>query len=404
MSSETSGPAATGAVYRGPALFGGGFRPFFLAAPIYTSCVALVWLAYYFGWVDVELDVPGFVWHAHEMLLGFSVAVLAGFFLTAVPSWTDSPSLRGRPLAVLFAIWLLGRIAMWLSMVLPAWLVAVVDLSFLAALVLFLAPALASAKTHNLAFIPLLGLLMGANFLFHLDALGLLQGSGVRGLYLGIDTLALIIAMIGGRVIPSFTASAFEAAGRRSPILPTPRLNRFALGSLTLLVAVDLILPGTSVAGVVALGAAGLHLWRLTYWRGYLTLGQPIVWVLHLAYLWLVVGLALRGLSGIADVISPSLATHVIVIGAFGSMTMGFMTRASLGHTGRERVAPPVAVAGYALISLACLVRLVLPLIDPSRYDVSVAAAGLCWALGFGLVSLMLWPILTRPRPDGEPG
>ena len=119
----------------------------------------------------------------------------------------------------------------------------------------------------------------------------------MRGLYLAIDTLALIIAMIGGRVIPSLTASAFEAAGRRAPILPTPRLNRFALGSLALLVAVDLILPGTAIAGVVALGAAGLHLGRLAYWRGHLTLGQPIVWVLHIAYLWLVAGLALRGLS-----------------------------------------------------------------------------------------------------------
>jgi uncharacterized protein involved in response to NO len=140
-------------------------------------------------------------------------------------------------------------------MVLPTWLVALVDLRILAALVLFLGPALASAKKRNLAFIPLLGLLMGANLLFHLDALGLIQGSAVRGLYLGIDTLALIIVMIGDRVIPSFTASAFEAAGRRSPILPTPRLDRFALGSLTLLVAVDLIPPGTPIAGVVALGA-----------------------------------------------------------------------------------------------------------------------------------------------------
>ncbi len=324
--------------------------------------------------------------------------------MTAVPSWTDSPSVRGRPLAVLFGIWLLGRVALWLSTVLPAWLVAVVDLGFLAALVLILIPALTSAKKHNLVFIPLLGLLMGANFLVHLDALGLLQGSAVRGLYLAVDTLALIIAMIGGRVIPSFTASAFEAAGRRAPILPTPRLNRFALGSLALLVAVDLILPDTPIAGVVAVCAAGLHLWRLAYWQGYLALGQPIVWVLHVAYLWLVAGLALRGVSGITNVISPSLAVHVIVIGAFGSMTIGFMTRASLGHTGRARAAPRAAVAGYLLLSFACLVRLILPLIDPSLYDVSVAISGLGWALGFGLVSLMLWPILTRPRPDGEPG
>ena len=404
MNSEPSDPSASGAAYRGPAFFADGFRPFFLAAPLYTTCAVLAWLAIYFGWLDLDPRVPGFVWHAHEMLFGYSAAVLAGFFLTAVPSWTDSPPVRGRPLAVLFGIWLLGRVSLWASTVLPAWLVAVVDLSFLATLVLFLMPALTSAKKHNLVFIPLLGLLMGANLLVHLDTLGFLQASAVRGLYLAIDTLALVIAMIGGRVIPSFTASAFEAAGRRAPILPTPRLNRFALGALVLLVATDLILPDTPVAGVVALGAAGLHLWRLAYWRGHLTLGQPIVWVLHIAYLWLVAGLALRGLSGIAHVISPSLAVHVIVIGAFGSMTMGFMTRVSLGHTGRERIAPPAAVAGYALLSLACLERLILPLIDPSLYDASVALSGLGWALGFGLVSLMLWPLLTRPRPDGEPG
>ncbi len=391
--------------YRGLVFFAIGLRPFFLGAPIYTTCAILIWLALYFGRLTLEGNLANYVWHAHEMLFGYSCAVLAGFFLTVLPSWTDTLPIRDTRLAVLFAVWLAGRVALWASPVLPAALVAGVDLAFLMLLVIYVGPPLVQSKgRHNLIFIPLLGLLMGANFLVHLEALGVGEGVAVHGLYLAVDTLVLILSMIGGRIIPAFTKNALEATGRSSRIIVIPKLNSLALGSLSIVVVADLILPSTIVSGVALLAAAALNFARLACWRSLATLGQPIVWVLHLAYLWLVVGLAIRGIADVMGILVPSLALHVLIIGAFGTMTMGFMTRASLGPTGHQPVAPPIAVAGYLFVTLAALLRVGMPLIDSGLYDLSVALSGLCWAAGFGAISVMVWPILTRPRPDGQPG
>ena len=384
-------------------VFSYGFRPFFLGAGIYATLAVPAALCAYLGLVEWPADWPVGLWHAHEMLFGYAVAAVVGFMLTAVPGWQKSEPVAGPRLAALAAVWLAGRLAMWGAGWLPAWLVTALDVAFLPLVIALGLPALwlARSRRHRL-FLAVLGLLTLANVTVHAEAAGFIVGD--FGIDLALDTLALTIAILGGRVVPAFTTGALKSAGLRDAVAPNPIADRVALATVAAFVAADVVAnlwPGAApAAGGVALAAAAANGWRMAGWATRHTLGAPIVWVLHLGYAWLVIGLAAKGLAGLG-MIELVAAQHLLAIGAIGTMTLAIMTRAGLGHTGRPIVAPPAIVAAYGLVSLAAISRVV----ATSAFAVpALVTAAAAWTLAFGLFTAVYWPILTRPRPDGRPG
>ena len=386
-------------------LFGYGFRPFFLASGTYAFIIVALWL------FELELGFwPGAapaleLIHIHELLFGVIVAAIAGFLLTAVPGWTDGKVLRGRRLALLFSVWLLGRVAVLASPILPGTLVAVADLAFLALLLGLLAPVLIRAKRpRNLPVLALIGGPIVANLLFHLSWLGV-SNSGVGiGALIGLDLVLFLVSMIGGRIVPAFTLNALRRRGTPVELKPWPRLDQATLAATALMLPLDLAPIGSIPAGLMAALAAALHGLRLSRWHGPRTVAEPIVWILHVAYLWIPLGLGLKALWLLGEIGLPSTWVHALTVGAFTGMILAVMTRASLGHTGRALTAPRPIVLCYVAITLAALIRVFGPLTGDAAYEPTLLAAGALWLVAFGAFVAVYAPILSRPRPDGRPG
>ena len=386
-------------VRRGWAVLGYGFRPFFLLAGAYAAIAVPAFLIMRAGLADAPVVWPPMLWHAHEMIFGYATAVIAGFLLTAVPGWQQAPPVAGVRLGVLVALWAAGRAAMWTQGLWPPLAVAAVDLAFLPALVAVGVPALLAPRAaRNRIFLAVLSVLVLANLLIHAAAAG--RAPFVLGADLGLDTLALLIAILGGRVVPAFTTNALAAGGRRGLVRAADRRDVVAVATVVLVLLADGLSPwiGTTVPALLALLAAAANAWRMVGWGTPATRHAPIVWVLHLGYAWLAVGLAAKGLGGLG-LIDPASARHGIAVGAVGTMPLAVMTRAALGHTGRPIVAAKPIVLAYVLVSLAAIGRLAAPLADWL-----VSTSGLAWSLAFVLFTVVYAPILCRPRPDGRPG
>lgn len=383
-------------------LFAYGFRPFFLVAGLYGALAVPLWLASYAGGIDLAPALPPTLWHGHEMLFGYGTAVLAGFLLTAAPTWSGTAPVRGAALAGLLVLWLGGRLGLALGGQVPG-MVAAIDLAFLPALLVAISPALQSAARHNLVFLPLLGVLTLANLASHLDALGLLVGIGSPALLIALDLFVLMIGLIGGRIVPAFTATALKAQGGPPTVRPFVLLDRLAIASLVAVLLADVIgVP--VVAGVVALLAALLNGLRMTGWATTKILREPIVWVLHLGYAWLAAGLAWKGLIILVGLAPPSEGLHGLAVGAVGTMTLAVMSRAALGHTGRPLRAPTPIVAAYLLVSSAALIRLAAPLLTSDLHLSAIFVSGLLWTAAFAVFSGIYVPVLICPRVDGKPG
>lgn len=390
----------------GFALFNYGFRPFFFFAGLFAVVSVGVWLLLFTGHADLGLqDMPA-RWHAHEMLFGYTMAAVAGFFLTVVPNWTRAKAQKGRVLMVLTALWLLGRAVMWGQGALPYGVVMAGDMLFLLGLGSVVArPLLDPQHRRQFVFVPILLGLIVANAMMHLDVLGFAALEidwGLRGLMLGLDATLVLIAVMGGRVTPSFTSSFIGHADPSVKVKQSPALDRAVMAATWGVLVVDLVWPERWLGGVVALLAAGLHLVRLGGWQGLRTLANPILWVLHLGYLWLVAGLALKGLADFG-LLAQTDALHALTIGGFGTMTLAVMTRASLGHTGRGMKAHALIVVAYVLVSVAALARLAV-IIWPDAMVGLVLASGVAWVLAFAAFFAIYAPILIRPRIDGRPG
>jgi len=377
-------------------LFDLGFRPFFLGAAV----VAVAWMAL---WVltmrglPVESYYGTYRWHAHEMIFGYTVAVMAGFLLTAVQNWTDIPTVHGAPLAALFGLWCAARVAAFLPGIVPPLGNAVLDLAFLPALGLALAvPLVRGGAPRHVVFLLLLGLLEAADLLIHLDVLGVAEGAAARGTVLGLGVVVLAIAMIGGRVFPMFTA-------RLPDVHPKSRrpLEAAAMGSLVLFLGAVLFHPGSQAAGLTALLAAACHGARLWGWYDRRIWAEPLVWVLHLGYAWLVAGFLLWSLAAFG-VFPHALAVHAFTAGAIGVLTLGMMARVALGHTERPLKAARPTVAAFVLVNLAALARVVLPALSPALYGPALVAAGALWLMAFVLFLAVYVPVLTGP--DFQPG
>ena len=380
-----------------------GFRPFFLLAGLAGALTPPVFLAAYTGLIDADFGGPVTYWHGHEMIFGFVVAAVAGFLFTALANWTGRAPVRGATLGALVGLWLAGRAAMALAGFLPALLVAVVDLALLPALgVLVLRELIRGRNRRNLPFPVLLMVLFAANLLFHLERLGIAE-TARPGLYLAVHVIALLIAIVGGRVVPAFTTAALRRAGRDACLRSPPWLERAAIAAVAAVAVAELADPGGAAAGALALAAALLLAARLSGWRGLATLDQPILWVLHLGYGWLAVGFALKAAADLGGCLPPSAALHALTAGAAGTMILGVMTRAALGHTGRSLATPPAIVVAYGLISVGAALRVAEPVLAAPSV-VILSASALIWAGGFAIFTVLYWPILTRPRVDGRPG
>ncbi|MGH7059231.1 MAG: NnrS family protein [Stellaceae bacterium] len=385
----------------GPAIWSAGFRPFFLAAALWAVLAMPLWLAFYGGQATLPTALPAAIWHAHEMIFGYAAAVVAGFLLTAIPNWTGRMPLQGGPLAVLVALWALGRIAVLSSAQIGAPAAMACDLAFPAVFLAAMAREIAAGRNwRNLPMVGALTLLLAGNLLVHLEAVGLVSTAAL-GNRIGLATLLMLISFVGGRLIPSFTRN-WLAKERPDIGAPAPfgRLDRAVLA----IVAIALALwaaspeaPPTPWAGLAAGLAIGL---RLIRWHGRASWREPLVWVLHLGYLWLALGLLLLGFDELVSVLPPSAALHALTVGAVGTMTLAVMTRASLGHTGRGLAAGPVTTTIYVMVTIAAALRLVAPL-GGGSYLLLLWFAGAAWSAAFGLFVLFYAGPLASPRATG---
>ncbi len=393
INDPTKRPAPTGW-----APFALGFRPFFLAAGLYAVLMMALWLLVLNGTLKVGSLSPQ-VWHGHEMLFGFTVAVIGGFLLTAAQNWTGIKMPSGWPLAMLFVLWLAGRVG-FLIPGLPVGLVALLDLLFLPVLALTLAWTIIKARQLKNAPFPLLVLVLAtANGLVHLEALGRPAASLSMGLYLATYVVVTIIVMMGGRVIPSFTDNKLQTRARRWTSIEW----LVPIATLGALLAV-LIAPHSLAAIVLAALAASVHGIRLAGWYTHKIWSVPLLWILHLGYAWIVVGFALLALSAAGVQMAAMSSLHAFTAGAIGALTLGMMARVSLGHTGRSIESAPIMTLAFVAINLAALIRVGAPMLVPEAHAQSMDLAGLLWIVAFGLFVAIYMPILLRPRIDGKPG
>jgi uncharacterized protein involved in response to NO len=375
-----------------PALFTYGFRPFFLGAALTAALAVPAWLAMLATGTQPLGPFHGLAWHAHEMIFGYLAAVIAGFILTAVPNWTGRLPVTGWPLVGLFSLWIAGRVAT-AAVPWPA-AAAAVDLAFLFVLGLVVwREVLAGRNFRNAPVAGLVTLFAAANLLFHLDVQW--PGLAASAERLAIGVAAILIGLVGGRIIPSFTRNWMVKAGLSRLPASFGRFDKVTIAATGGTVALWIAFPQSRVTGTALLLAGGLHLIRLARWRGPSTIGEPIVAVLHVGYLWLGVSLMLLGLSPFVPVMG-SAALHALTAGAFGTMTLAVMTRASLGHTGRPISTDAATATIYVLVTLGALLRVAAPL-AADLYLPLLILGGLLWSAAFGLFAVAYGPILLKP-------
>ncbi|MBS4722460.1 NnrS family protein [Aeromonas caviae] len=383
-------------------LFRLGFRPFFLFGSLFSALAMLGWLGQLNGWFALPGIANPIWWHAHEMLFGFGAAIVAGFLLTAVQNWTAHPGVRGWPLALVVGLWAIPRgLLPWFGE--SNVTLMVMDLAWLPLCTWFLArPIIVTRQWRNLFFVPLLlvlTLLNTACWRWHAE------WPLVEHILLATVILfTTLIAVMGGRVIPFFTA---RATGTEKA-LPLPWLERIALASLWLILLLWLVLPTQWVLGIqmfpLYIVAAGAHLYRQLRWRPGITVAHPLLWSLHLAYLFIPLGLTALAARTAGWPIALSLASHLFSAGSMGAMILGMIARVSLGHSGRALQIGRRITAAFALVILSALLRVLLPLFWPDLTLTGWNLSGWSWVAAYGLFVWVYTPILTSPRADGRPG
>ena len=373
-----------------------GFRPFYLCASVFAALSIGLWGLQFAGWLG-EPYLAGPIWHAHEMVFGFALAVIVGFLFTAGRNWTNRPTPTGAALAALVALWLAARILVLTPF---GWLAATANVAFpLAAAIALARPFVAAGNRRNYFFVGLLILLAAASAAVHLSQLGVLPAAGWTAIRVALDVVLFIVSVMAGRVVPMFTNNGVRGAQATR----RPWLERVALGAvLALLLADALQLAAPATVALLAVAAVA-HLARWLLWQPWKTIHTPLVWVLHAAYAWIPVHLVLRAFGELGG-LPPSAGTHALTVGAVGGLVIGMMTRTARGHTGRPLIADRAEIACYALVMLSALVRVVVPLLAPTLTVGAVVASATLWSAAFGLYAVRYWPVLTRPRLDGKPG
>ena len=376
--------------------FRGGFRPFFFGGAAWAVIAITSWICSLTGQIAFPTAFDPLAWHRHEMLFGFVGAIIGGFLLTAVPNWTGRLPIAGWPLAGLFALWGTARIAGLFSGIVTIPVAAIFDVGFFVVLALLAAREVLEANNRN---IPVVGMIL----LFGLaDAVDYLAVTGTipfpdLGWQIALSIVLLLISLIGGRIIPSFTRNWMAKRGTRTGLPTQPgRFDVFVIGATAFALLAWLSGPATAPIGLVLIAAAALQFVRWLRWRGYRTFADPIVLILHVGYAWLPIGLALLGLS-LMGAVPRSAAIHALTAGAMTTMILAVMTRASLGHTARELRANAATVLLYALVTAGALLRVSasLRLVD---YNFGIEVAGVVWGGALLMFLIAYAPVLWRPR------
>lgn len=388
--------------YKGPALFSFGFRPFFLAGAIVAAAIPVVTAVSLSGGPLVAETYGALAFHAHEMLFGYLSAVVAGFLLTAVANWTGRLPIVGSGLSAIVALWLAGRIAVAAVDVIGVHAAAIVDMAFLVAFAAFIwREVLTGRNWRNLPVCILLTLFAAANGAWHAGVV--FNGDGGLGLRIGVAVIVVLLALIGGRVTPSFTSNWLKKSGHAGVDAKPDALDKAALASVGAAAVVWVAAPTSMAAGVLLLAAAALILARLARWRGWRTFAEPLVAILHVGYLWVSIGLALLGWSVLAPAALPaSTALHGLTAGAAGVMTLAVMTRATLGHTGRALTADRATSLIYLLVNLGAALRLAAPVM-PVDYTAAIALASALWSAAFVVFAVVYGRYLTTARLRAKP-
>jgi uncharacterized protein involved in response to NO len=382
-----------------PPFLRGGFRPFFLGGAIWAAAALAIWLCSLAGAVTLPSHFDPLSWHRHEMLFGFVGAVIAGFLLTAIPNWTGRLPIAGPPLAGLFGLWLAARLALLFSQLTGPALPAALDVGFYLVLAGVAAREVLAAKNRNLPVVLLVLLFGAANAADHAGAAGLIADPDI-GVRLAISIVIVMISLIGGRIVPSFTRNWLAKNGVKEGLPGQP--GRYDLVVIAVTAGALLAwaaLPPGRITGALLIAAGLLQIGRLGRWRGLRAWRDPLVLILHVGYFWIPVGLLLLGMSLLGTTVPRSAAIHALTAGAMATMILAVMTRATLGHTGRELRANGPTVLIYVLITLGALLRVTAPL-DLIDYMTGVRIAGLAWGAAFLGFVLVYGPILISRRPD----
>ncbi len=381
-------------------LFAMGFRAFFALAGLSALGLIAVWNAVSSGSLHMDNYYPAAGWHAHEMLLGYTSAVIAGFLLTAVRNWTGIQTVSPNQLAALSLLWIYGRVTPFYSELLPDTLIAAVDFAFLPALAYFVGKPLVKTANHkNFLFIGLLLLMMLGNGLMHAQILGALETGFLVGLNLVVTVIVVMILVMAGRVFPFFTERGLSGViCIRNQALDMAAIAAGLLVFVLLMAHVSgLLLALAGVAAVV------LNSLRVSGWYSPKIWFVPLLWVLYVGYAWLILGFGLLALSAYA-LVTPVLAMHAFTVGGIGVLTLGMMARVALGHTGRALKASNAMAIAFLVINLATLLRVMFPALLPGWYGGFVTASVYAWLAAFSLFAYYYLPILSAPRVDGEPG
>ncbi|MBT6430334.1 MAG: NnrS family protein [Rhodospirillaceae bacterium] len=386
----------------GPVILQNSFRLFFLAAGIWATLAVPFWLMNYAGILILPTGFDGLLWHQHEMLFGFAGAAMAGFILTAIPNWTGGLPVSGWRLGFLVTLWLVGRMGFLTAPVIGPIAAAVLDLSFLTALVGVIARELISARNwRNLPVLVLISLFTCGNWLVHFELNGIGE-TAAFGIRLSTFVLVILVAVIGGRIVPSFTRNWLVRQGAEKLPAPMGRFDILALAALIAFVIAQVLMPHQLLTSYLALLAGALHGLRLARWKGWAVFAEPLLWILHLGYAWLAVALTMIGLAGLTVVVPVTAAIHALTVGAFGTMILAVMTRASLGHTGRTLTATPGTTVIFILITIAAVTRVGAPFLSDQSLS-AIWISGIAWTAAYGLFTVLYFPVFTEPRANSRP-
>ena len=382
--------------FSGPAILSYGFRPFFLFGAFYAGLALLLWLPMFEGRFERATAFSALDWHIHEMLYGYVAAIVTGFLLTAIPNWTGRLPLNGAPLLTLVLLWAAGRLAVSLSGVVGWWPAAFVDVAFLLVVLAAAGREIVAGKNwRNLRVLVIVAVFAFANIAFHLEAH--FGGDASYSRRAALSTVLVLVMLIGGRIIPSFTRNWLvrENPGR----LPAPfdRFDGAAIGLGAFALLAWTIFPDAVGVGLLLIGAGLLHAARFIRWAGDRTLRDPLVLILHVAYVFVPLGFALVGGAALSAQMPPSAGVHAWSVGAIGVMTLAVMTRATRGHTGRALEAPPATQLLYAALIISTVLRIAAALL-PSSSQPLLWAAAIAWVAAFWGFCILYGPMIMRPR------
>jgi len=386
----------------GIALWQLGFRPFFLASGIFSVIAMILWMGIYlFAWPMPLLNINPAIWHAHEMLFGYALAVIAGFLLTAVKNWTGQQTINGPMLIALFSIWLAARVLPFFNLG-SIELIALLDCAFILLTAIAVAiPVIKVKQKTQIGVLAILILMFIANLFYYAGLLGHIENGERIGIYSCLYLVLTMIFVMGRRVIPFFIERGVDQSVRLT--------NRkwLDISSLVLLVAlwlVDVAYIQPTAAATLAAILFILHAIRLYDWHIKALWKEPMLWVLYTAYSFLTLGFALKA-AAIWFGISPFLSVHAFTVGGIGTLTLGMMSRVTLGHTGRNVLEPPRGLTiAFVLLLIGAISRVILPLLLPEQYRLWIAISQVAWIGGFGLFVILFAAMLIKPRIDGQPG